>query len=73
MIRVITSSQAPALGDLRVMQSGDLVIVASDATDREDWPRVQDALNVAANRGAEVAWSRVPEVPTVPFPKEVQA
>lgn len=69
MLRVITKNTAPALGDLRTMKPGDLVIVAQDAPERKDWPRYQDALNVAMNRGADVAWSRVSAVPVVPFTK----
>ncbi|MFF4610340.1 hypothetical protein ACFY1Q_11815 [Streptomyces albidoflavus] len=54
MIRVIRSDYAPALGDLRVMGLGDIIVVQPGATSRRDWPRYQDAIGQAVARGAEV-------------------
>lgn len=54
MIRVIRSDYAPALGDLRVMGLGDVIVVEPGATDRKDWARYQDAIGGAVSRGAEV-------------------
>ncbi|MEU5361116.1 hypothetical protein ACFY9R_26525 [Streptomyces albidoflavus] len=54
MIRIIRPDYAPALGDLRVMGLGDIIVVQPGATDRRDWPRYQDAIGQAVARGAEV-------------------
>jgi hypothetical protein len=57
MIRVIWKDFAPALGDIRAMGEGDAIVVRRDATQRRDWPRYQDAVSVAATRGAEVHYT----------------
>ena len=54
MIRHIRHDYAPALGDLRVMGLGDVIVIRPDATKRRDWPRYQDAIAGAVARGAEV-------------------
>ena len=50
----VSLASAPALGDLRKLQTGDVVLVRADAVKRNDWPRYSDALTVAHNRGADV-------------------
>lgn len=54
MIRVIRKDYAAALGDVRVMGLGDVIVIRPDATQRRDWPRYQDAIGQAVARGAEV-------------------
>ncbi|WP_330478660.1 hypothetical protein OG301_26645 [Streptomyces platensis] len=54
MIRVIRSDYAPALGDLRVMGLGDVIVIQPGAAQRKDWSRYQDAIGGAVSRGAEV-------------------
>lgn len=56
MIRRISKDQAPALGDVRLMGSGDTIVVDLDAVDRKDWARYQDAIRQAMARGADVRW-----------------
>jgi hypothetical protein len=50
----VSLASAPALGDLRRLQTGDVVILHADAVTRKDWPRYADALNVAHARGADI-------------------
>jgi hypothetical protein len=59
VIRHIRSDYAPALGDLRVMGLGDVIVIRRDASQRRDWPRYLEAITAAVARGAEV--QRVPE------------
>jgi hypothetical protein len=59
VIRHIRSDYAPALGDLRIMGLGDIIVVRNDAFLRRDWPRYLEAIAAAVARGAEV--QRVPE------------
>jgi hypothetical protein len=54
MDRHITGSHAPAMGDVRVMGTGDTVWLHEGATGRPDWPRMVDAIGAAISRGAEV-------------------
>ncbi|ADE43476.1 gp9 [Streptomyces phage phiSASD1] len=57
MLRIILKGSAPALGDIRAMGQGDTIVVRRAATQRPDWPRFQDAVSVAANRGAQVHYT----------------
>jgi hypothetical protein len=50
----VSLASAPALGDLRKLQTGDVVLLRADAVKRVDWPRYSDALTVAHNRGAVI-------------------
>jgi hypothetical protein len=50
----VALAAASALGDLRTAQTGDVVLLHSDAVKRKDWPRYADALNVAHTRGADI-------------------
>ncbi|MFD3573827.1 hypothetical protein [Streptomyces sp. NPDC058644] len=54
MIRHIRPDYAPALGDLRVMGLGDVIVVRAGATERKDWARYMDAIGQAVARGTEV-------------------
>lgn len=54
MIRTIQPDYAPALGDVRVMGRGDVIVIRDGAKDRKDWGRYQDAIGQAVARGAEV-------------------
>ncbi|MGV9263171.1 hypothetical protein ACWDRR_00740 [Kitasatospora sp. NPDC003701] len=50
----MTEDQTPALGDIRLMRSGDVLVLHPGATDRMDWPRIWDAAGVAFTRGATI-------------------
>jgi hypothetical protein len=54
MLAYITATQAPALGDVRSMAAGDVVLLRPDAPSRKDWGRYQDAIGCAVARGAVV-------------------
>jgi hypothetical protein len=54
VIRIIRSDYAPALGDLRAMGLGDVIVVQPGATERKDWGRYLDAIGGAVTRGAEI-------------------
>lgn len=54
MVRRISNASAPALGDVRRMAAGDVIVVNADAHTRKDWPRYADAIAVAVTRGASV-------------------
>lgn len=56
MVRQVSRNTAPAMGDVRRMQTGDVLIVHADARKRADWSRFQDAIRHAVARGAEVRW-----------------
>lgn len=58
MIRSVSGSSAPALGDVRAMGEGDTVALGEGAVQRRDWPRYAEAILVAVSRGAEVRWLR---------------
>lgn len=53
-LRIVTEDQTPALGDIRLMRSGDVLVLHPGATDRMDWPRIWDAAGVAFTRGATI-------------------
>lgn len=44
------------MGDVRRMQTGDVLILHDAARTRADWSRYQDAIRHAVARGAEVRW-----------------
>ncbi|MFD4397877.1 hypothetical protein [Kitasatospora sp. NPDC058478] len=46
---------APALGDLRLAGSGDMILFLYDARQRPDWPRYWEAAGMAAYRGAALS------------------
>jgi hypothetical protein len=54
MQRIIRSDYAAPMGDIRNLGPGDEVLIYPGADQRADWPRLQDAVNVADNRGAEI-------------------
>ncbi len=54
MFRLINKAAAPALGDVRTMGRGDVLIIVHDAPQRLDWPRYLDAIGQAITNGAEV-------------------
>jgi hypothetical protein len=54
MFRIIAKASAPALGDIRQLGQGDVVILDEDATERPDWGRYLEAMNQAITNGAEV-------------------
>jgi hypothetical protein len=56
--RLITTTSAPALGDLRTAGPGDVIRVLPGATSRKDWARIWLALGEAWVRGAEVVLMR---------------
>lgn len=62
MTYVVSSTSAPALGDLRLAGPDDTVFVRPDATSRKDWGRYWDALGVAFARGADVVLMRGEEL-----------
>jgi hypothetical protein len=51
---VITKDQAPALGDVRTMGTGDTILVRPNASQRKDWSRYLLAVTQAVARGADV-------------------
>lgn len=51
---VISLGSAPALGDVRQLREGDVIVVYADAARRQDIGRYWDALRVAWARGAEI-------------------
>lgn len=57
-MRVVTISleSAPALGDIRLMKSGELIRVTRDAVERPDWTRYMDAIRQAMGNGVNVEW-----------------
>lgn len=54
MQRRVSYANAPALGDIRRMAAGDVIVVKADAHKRKDWPRYADAISTAVTRGAAV-------------------
>jgi hypothetical protein len=57
VIRQVTDKVAPAMGDVRRMQTGDVLILHDSARKRADWSRYQDAVRHATMRGAEIRWA----------------
>jgi len=58
MVRSVSASSAPALGDVRAMGEGDTVVLGDGAVQRRDWPRYAEAIMAAVSKGAEVRWLR---------------
>lgn len=56
VIRVVNADQAPALGDIRQMGTGDVLVFRPSARRRRDFDRVWLAAGVATMRGAYVHW-----------------
>lgn len=71
MFAVIRKDVAPALGDVRELGRGDVVLIVNGATARPDWGRYVDAVGQAVTNGADVRQVRrgqslvvaAPEVP----------
>lgn len=53
---MITTTSAPAMGDVRALGKGDTVWLAPDADTRKDWGRWTDAIASAVSHGANVIW-----------------
>lgn len=53
---MISEEQTPALGDIRLLGAGDVVLLARNARDRNDWARILDAVAAAVSRGCDVHW-----------------
>lgn len=58
MDKQISDTNAPAMGDIRLMGAGDTLWLISSAKARKDWPRYTDAIGAAVTRGADVRWVR---------------
>ncbi len=56
MTITIRPDAAPAVGDVRALGVGDLIVLRAGVTGRADWSRYQDAIGSAVTRGAEVRW-----------------
>lgn len=58
--RRISEHVAPAIGDIRLMGRGDVIVLTETAERRRDWARYVDAISCAVTRGAEVIreWER---------------
>lgn len=54
----ITKSTAPALGDLRRLGVGNVIVIGAGATSRPDWGRYENAIGAAVTRGAEIRQER---------------
>jgi len=52
----ITSNSAPAPGDIRLLKSGDRVVLSPCVYERADWPSILSALTTATGRGADIVW-----------------
>ena len=50
----ITPDSAPALGTIRRLAGGDVVVIHPGATGRPDWGRYQEAIGAAVTRGSDV-------------------
>ena len=58
MIRTVQRERAPALGDVRALGRGDVVVLVPGAEGRQDWARYAEAIGAAVGRGADARWSR---------------
>lgn len=56
MDRMITTTSAPAYGDIRTMGRGSTIWIESGAEVRKDWGRLLDAISSAISHGADVRW-----------------
>lgn len=54
----ISPIAAPALGDVRALQPGDIIFIREGAQQRADWARYLDAISAAVASGADVRWLR---------------
>lgn len=50
----VSYASAAALGDVRRAETGDTIVLHSDATRRKDWARYAEAITVALGRGADI-------------------
>ncbi|MFJ9574310.1 hypothetical protein [Streptomyces bacillaris] len=55
----MNEDQAPALGDVRRMAAGDVLVFRPSARSRPDFPRLWEAAGAASMRGAWVHWTAV--------------
>jgi hypothetical protein len=53
---IMSAESAPALGDIRALGVGTVILLRPGVTSRKDWGRYQDALAQAVSRGASVHW-----------------
>lgn len=58
MIRGIDREHAPALGDVRALGEGDVILLLPGAEQRDDWARYTEAIGTAVGRGADARWTR---------------
>lgn len=60
MVKRISRANAPALGDIRALRSGDVVFLDPTARERPDWARYLDAIAAAVARGVDIIWEAAP-------------
>ncbi|MFE9381754.1 hypothetical protein ACFYMO_00735 [Streptomyces sp. NPDC007025] len=65
MIRTISESHLPALGDIRALGLGDVVYVDAGVHHNDYWGRYVEALAAAISKGASVTTVDVSTMPVV--------
>lgn len=57
MIAVVSPEVQPALGDLRALGEGDIIVCRRSVRTLPVWPRYVEALASAVSKGADITWT----------------